>query len=83
MLADQVEQHRTHLSERQTQIEAVRHRNGELEGIVVKLRGQRDLMVREIESLRERLEALSAEKTSPKRRVKHEPTPATTVKAAK
>lgn len=71
-LTDQVEQHRMQLAERQSQIEALRHRNGELEGMVVELRGQRDQMVRDIDSLRQRAEVLTAEKPVAKRRVKRD-----------
>jgi chromosome segregation ATPase len=80
--SDQVEHHRIQITERQTQVEALRHRNGELEGIVVELRAQRDQMGRDIDILRQRLEA-PVEKVAPKRRVKRDGAPLKTVKTAK
>ena len=79
-VSEQVEDHRRQLAERQTQVEALRHRNGELDGIVVELRAQRDQMGREIDSLRQRAEAPPAEKVAPKRRVKRDAAPSKTVK---
>lgn len=81
-LSDQVEHHRIQITERQTQVEALRHRNGELEGIVVELRAQRDQMGRDIDILRQRGEA-PVEKVAPKRRVRRDGAPAKTVKTAK
>lgn len=71
-LSEQDEHHRTQVAERQTQFETLRHRNGELEGIAVELRAQRDQMGREIDILRQRTEAPSSEKVTPKRRVKRD-----------
>lgn len=82
-LSDQVEQHRIQITERQTQVETLRHRNGELEGIVVELRAQRDQMGRDIDILRQRVEAPPVEKASPKRRVRRDGAPTKTVKTAK
>ncbi len=81
-LSDQVEHHRIQITERQTQVEALRHRNGELEGIVVELRAQRDQMGRDIDILRQRVEA-PVEKVAPKRRVKRDVAPSKTVKTDK
>jgi chromosome segregation ATPase len=82
-LSEQVEHHRTQLAERQKQVETLRHRNGELEGIVVELRGQRDQMGSEIDSLRQRVEAPPVEKAPSKRRVKLNAAPTKTIKVAK
>lgn len=82
-LSEQVEDHRRQLVERQTQVEALRHRNGELDGIVVELRAQRDQMGREIDSLRHREEAPPARKVVAKRRVKREVEPSKIVKNTK
>ena len=82
-LSEQMDNHRMQLAERQTQVETLRHSNGELEGIVVELRGQRDQMGREIESLRQRLEALPVEKAVTKRRVKRDVELSKMVKTAK
>lgn len=71
-LSEQEEHHRTQVAERQTQVETLRHRNGELEGIAVELRAQRDQMGREIDILRQRAEAQPSEKVTPKRRVKRD-----------
>ncbi len=81
-LSDQLDSHRTQLAERQTQIEALRHRNGELEGMVVELRDQRDQMVRDIDSLRQRVEALPVKKSAAKRRVRGDAPPAKPHQAA-
>ena len=82
-LSDQVEHHRMQVAERQTQIEALRHRNGELEGIVVELRTQRDQMGRDIDTLRQQAEAPPLEKVALKRRVKRDGAPSKTIKFAK
>ena len=71
------------VAERQTQIEALRHRNGELEGIVVELRTQRDQMGRDIDTLRQQAEAPPLEKVALKRRVKRDGVPSKTIKFAK
>lgn len=81
-LSEQVEEHRKQVAERQTQLEALRHRNGELEGIVVELRTQRDQMGRDIDLLRQRAEVPPAEKGAPKRRVKRDAPPTKPFKAA-
>lgn len=82
-LSDQVERHRTQVAERQTQVEALRHRNGELEGMVVELRAHRDQMGRDIDILRQRVEAQPVEKVAPKRRVKRDAAPSKTVEDTK
>jgi chromosome segregation ATPase len=82
-LSEQLEHHRTQVAERQTQVETLRHRNGELEGIVVELRAQRDQMGSEIDSLRQRVEAPPVEKAPSKRRVKLDAGPTKTIKVAK
>ena len=82
-LSEQMDNHRMQLAERQTQVESLRHSNGELEGIIVELRAQRDQMVREIDNLRQRAEAPPTDKVVAKRRVKRDAAPANTVKAAK
>lgn len=81
-LSEQVEEHRRQVAERQTQVEALRHRNGELDGIVVELRAQRDQIGREIDSLRQRAEAPPSEKVAPKRRVKRDAASTKIVKTA-
>lgn len=83
MLSDQVEQHRMQLAERKKQVEALRHRNGELEGMVVELRGQCDQMVRDIDGLRQRMETPPADKAVAKRRLKRDTAPSKTVQALK
>lgn len=82
-LSEQMDNHNKQLVERQTQVETLRHSNGELEGIVVELRVQRDQMGREIDSLRQRVEAPPGEKVATKRRVKRDADPSKTVKTAK
>lgn len=82
-LSDQVEHHRTQVGERQTQIETLRHRNGELEGMVVELRTQRDQMGKDIDSLRQRAEAPPVENVAPKRRVRRDAVPTKAIKVAK
>lgn len=82
-LSEQTESHRTQITERQSQIEALRHRNGELEGMVVELRAQRDQMGSEIDSMRQRAEAPPVEKAPSKRRVKRDAAPTKTIKVAK
>ena len=82
-LSEQTESHRTQITERQSQIEALRHRNGELEGMVVELRAQRDQMGSEIDSMRQRAEAPPVEKALSKRRVKRDAAPTKTIKVAK
>lgn len=69
-ISDQAEHHRMLVGERQTQAEALRHRNGELEGIVAELRAQRDQMGAEIDGMRQQVAALTLEKTTVKRRIK-------------
>jgi chromosome segregation ATPase len=71
-LSEQMDNHRMQLAERQTQVEKLRHSNGELEGIVVELRAQRDQMGREMDSLRQRAEAPPVEKAVAKRRAKRD-----------
>ena len=82
-LSDQMEHHRIQITERQTQVEALRHRNGELEGMVVELRTQRDQMGKDIDILRQRAETPPAEKVPPKRRVRRDAAQAKTVKDPK
>ena len=81
--SEQEDQHRAQVTERQTQVETLRHRNGELEGIIVELRAQRDQMGSEIDSLRQRAEAPPLEKAPSKRRVKRDAAPTKTIKVAK
>lgn len=70
MFADLTELHRQQISEKQQQAEGLRQRNGELEGSVSELRGQRDQLLRDMDGLRLRLESLSAAKTARVRPVK-------------
>lgn len=81
-LSEQMDNHRIQLAERQTQVETLRHSNGELEGIAVELRAQRDQMGREMDSLRQRAESPPAEKVTPKRRVKRDAASTKIVKTA-
>ena len=55
--AGQAEAHRRELLERQQQLDALRQRNGELEGRAAELIEQRDLQARELEAMRQRMEA--------------------------
>lgn len=70
IVVDQTELHRQKMAEKQQQTETLRQRNGELEGSVTELRGQRDLLLRDVEGLRLRLETLPAAKAAPVRQVK-------------
>ncbi|MGE3345893.1 MAG: DNA-binding protein [Ramlibacter sp.] len=54
--AGQADAHRRELLDRQQQLDALRQRNGELEGRAAELLEQRDLQVREIEAMRQRIE---------------------------
>lgn len=63
MFAALTELHRQQISEKQQQAEGLRQRNGELEGSVTELRGQRDQLLRDMDGLRLRLERLPAAKT--------------------
>jgi phage shock protein A len=67
-VADQAELHR-----KQQQTEGLRQRNGELEGSVAELRGQRDQLLRDMDGLRQRLESLPAAATVRVRQVKGDP----------
>lgn len=75
ILNDQADHHRTQVAERQRQIEELRQRNGELEGSVAELRAQRDQLGRDIDSLRQRLEAVAAATPAPAKRVKRSSAP--------
>ena len=55
--AGQAEAHRRELLDRQQQLDAMRQRNGELEGRAAELLEQRDLQARELEAMRQRMEA--------------------------
>lgn len=68
IISDQAEHHRMLVAERQTQVESLRHRNGELEGIVAELRTQRDQMTTDIDGMRQQVAALTLEKTAVKQR---------------
>lgn len=68
--ADQAVLHRRQIEEKQQQTEALRQHNGELEGSVAKLRGQRDQLLRDMDGLRLRLESLPAAKAARVRQVK-------------
>lgn len=76
ILADQTELHRQRLTEKQQQAETLRQRNGELEGSVAELRGQRDQLLRDVDGLRLRLETLPATKTVQARQMKAGPSKA-------
>jgi len=70
IVVDQTELHRQQMTEKQQQTEALRQRNGELEGGVAELRRQRDQLLRDVDGLRLRLESLPAAKAAPARQVK-------------
>ncbi len=70
MFVDQTELHRQQMTEKQQQAETLRQRNGELEGSVAELRGQRDQLLRDVDGLRLRLESLPVAKVAPARQVK-------------
>jgi peptidyl-tRNA hydrolase len=55
--ASQAEAHRQEVLDRQQQLDALRQRNGELEGRAAELLEQRDLQARELEAMRQRMEA--------------------------
>lgn len=67
MLVDQAELIGRQMTEKQQQAETLRQRNGELEGSVAELREQRDLPLRDVADLRQRLERLPATKVAPAR----------------
>lgn len=83
MVADQAELHRLQLAEKQKQADAFRQKNGELDGSIAELKGQRDQLLREVADLRQRLETLPAPTPTPARRVKRSPKPGASAKAAK
>ncbi len=60
--ADQTEVHRQQVTEKQVQAEALRQRNGELEGSLTELRGQREQLLRDVADMRLRLESKQAMK---------------------
>lgn len=64
MFTDLTELHRQQISEKQQQAEELRQRNGELEGSVTELRGQRDQLLRDAEELRLRVESAPTTKTT-------------------
>lgn len=70
VLTEQTDLHRQKMTEKQQQTGTLRQRNGELEGSVAELRGQRDQLLRDVEGLRLRLESLPAAKAVPVRPVK-------------
>jgi len=53
---DQVELHRQQVTEKHVQVEELRQRNGELEGSLTELRGQREQLLRDVADMRLRLE---------------------------
>lgn len=57
LLADQTELHRQQLSEKQHQADGLRQRNGELEGGLAEMRGQREQLLQDIANLRLRQES--------------------------
>ena len=57
--AGQVEAHRREVLDRQQQLDALRQRNGELEGRAAELLEQRDLQARELEAMRQRIETVA------------------------
>lgn len=77
MFVDQTELHRQQMTEKQQQAEALRQRNGELEGSVAELRGQRDQLLRDVDGLRLRLENVSATTAARARPVKADSAKAT------
>jgi len=78
MFSDQTEVHRQQMADKQQQADALRQRLGELDGSLVELRGQRDLLLRDVEGLRQRLERVPAAKAA-----KVRPAKANTTGAAK
>lgn len=82
IISDQAEHYRMLVAERQTQVETLRHRNGELEGVVTELRTQRDQIANEIDGMRQQVAVLALEKTSAKRRTKRVSESSKVVKAS-
>jgi len=70
LFIDQTELHRQQMADKQQQAEVLRHRLGELEVSFAELRGQRDLLLRDVEGLKLRLERLPAVKVAKVRRAK-------------
>lgn len=64
MFSDQTELHRQQMADKQQQADVLRQRLGELDGSLVELRGQRDLLLRDVEGLRLRLERVPAAKVA-------------------
>ena len=60
--ADQTELHRQQVTEKHVQVEELRQRNGELEGSLAELRGQREQLLRDMADMRSRLESKPAVK---------------------
>ena len=71
--AGQAEAHRRELLERQQQLDALRQRNGELEGRAAELLEQRDLQARELKAMRQRLEAAVPRRASSARAAPRSP----------
>ncbi len=64
MFTDQTELHRQQMADKQQQADALRQRLGELDVSFAELRGQRDLLLRDVEGLKLRLERLPAAKVA-------------------
>lgn len=64
LFIDQTELHRQQMAEKQQQADVLRQRLGELDVSFAELRGQRDLLLRDVEGLKLRLERLPAAKVS-------------------
>jgi chromosome segregation ATPase len=71
--AGQAEAQRRELLARQQQLDALRQRNGELEGRAAELLGQRDLQARELDSMRQRMVAAAPRRASSARTAQRSP----------
>ncbi len=70
MFSDQTELHRQQMADKQQQADVLRQRLGELDVSYAELRGQRDLLLRDVDGLKLRLERLPAVKVAKARPVK-------------
>lgn len=78
--AGQADAHRRELLDRQQQLDALRQRNGELEGRAAELLEQRDLQARELEAVRQRIEAAVSGRAPGARAAPRSPTKAKALK---
>lgn len=71
--AGQAEAHRQELLERQQQLDALRQRNGELEGRAAELLDQRDVQAREVKAMHQRMIAAAPRRASSSRAAQRGP----------